>query len=162
MADKTRIILADDHAILRAGLRLLLNSQPDMEVVDEAADGLEAVEKSLKLRPDLLLLDLNMPKMDGLAVIEQLKAQAAEIRILVLTMHDDGSYLQQAIHLGASGYVLKKAVDTELLMGIQAVLRGELYVHSAMTQKLLDNTAPDDGRAHRDDPWHHHMDAEYG
>ncbi|MBW4439391.1 MAG: response regulator transcription factor [Pleurocapsa minor GSE-CHR-MK-17-07R] len=132
-----RILLADDHAILRAGLRLLLSNEPGWEVVDEAENGAEALAKATQLQPDVLLLDINMPQVDGLSVIPALRVAAPATRILVLTMHDDGSYLTQAIQSGAAGYVLKKAVDTELLMAIRAVMRGETYVHSAMMGHLL-------------------------
>lgn len=142
MSDAVRILLVDDHAILRSGLRLLLDSQPDFEVVGEAENGVEAVKQATVLQPDVLLLDLNMPHMDGLAAIKALKEEVPAVRILVLTMHEDANSLQQAIQSGAAGYVLKKAVDTELLLAIRAVLRGEMYIHSAMTQKLfLNNNA---------------------
>lgn len=147
-----RIVLADDHAILRAGLKLLLNSQPTWEVVGEAKNGAEALEITGKLQPDVILLDLNMPEVDGLSVIADIVAAAPQTRILVLTMHDGGSYLQQAIQSGAAGYVLKNAVDTELLMAIEAVLRGEMYVHSAMIQHLL-NASDDAPSAADADPW---------
>lgn len=137
MTEKLRVLLADDHAILRSGLHLLINSQPDMEVVGEASDGAETVTKAKALLPDVILLDINMPGMDGLAALPHLQASAPQSRILILTMHEDVAYLQEAMHAGASGYVLKKAVDTEVLLAIRAVMRGETYVHSAMTQKLL-------------------------
>lgn len=148
----TRILLADDHAILRAGLRLLIDNQPGLSVVGEAGSGAEAIEKAKALQPDVILLDLNMPGMDGLAAIPLLKQEAPESRILVLTMYDDLSYLQEALHAGASGYVLKKAVDSELLLALQTVLRGETYVHSAMTQKLLQKVETKAAPA-KDDPW---------
>jgi two-component system response regulator NreC len=141
MSVSIRILLADDHAILRSGLRLLLDSQADFEVVGEAENGVEAIDKATALQPDIVLMDLNMPQMDGLAAIKTLKEHVPQTRILVLTMHEDASSLQQAIQSGASGYVLKKAVDTELLLAIRAVLRGEMYIHSAMTQKLFMNEA---------------------
>jgi len=135
--DKARILLADDHAILRAGLKLLLDAQPDMEVVGEASNGARALAMAEELRPDLILLDLTMPGLGGLDVLRSLKDIAPGSRVLVLTMHDDRSYLQQALALGAAGYVVKKAVDSELLNAIRAVMRGEKYVHSAMMDKLL-------------------------
>lgn len=152
MSEPVRIIIADDHAILRSGLRLLLNNQPGWQVVDEAENGAQALEQTRRLLPDVVILDLNMPDVDGLSVIGAIKEAAPQTRVLVLTMHDDAGYLQQAIQSGASGYVLKKAVDTELLMAIQAVLRGEFYVHSAMTHYLLQNPA---SRAASEvsDPW---------
>ncbi len=135
--EKTRILLADDHAILRAGLKLLLDAQSDMQVVGEAPNGARALALAEDLQPDLILLDLTMPGLGGLDVLRTLKDIAPDSRVLVLTMHDDRSYLQQALALGAAGYVVKKAVDSELLNAIRAVMRGERYVHSAMLDKLL-------------------------
>jgi len=153
---KTRILLADDHAILRAGLRLLLNAQPDLEVVGEADNGVKVLSLAETLRPDLILLDLTMPGLGGLDVMRALKQVVPESRVLILTMHDDESYLRQALALGAAGYVLKKAVDSELLNAIRAVERGETYVHSAVMNKLLGAEDAQPGRAARDpaaDPW---------
>ena len=118
---KTRILLADDHAILRAGLRLLINGQPDLEVVAEADNGVKVLSLVEETRPDLVLLDLTMPGLGGLDVLRALKQVSPESRVLILTMHDDESYLRQALSLGASGYVLKKAVDSELLNALRAV-----------------------------------------
>lgn len=152
MPDPIRIVIADDHAILRSGLRLLLSNQPDFEVIGEAENGIEAVKRLETLHPDLLLLDLNMPQVTGLEVLEQAKAVSPETRILVLTMHDDGANLRQALAAGAAGYVLKKAVDSELVMAIRAVMRGELFIHSSMTQHLISGSQPETP-AQTDDPW---------
>jgi DNA-binding NarL/FixJ family response regulator len=116
---------------------LLIDHQPDLTVVGEASDGVETIRKAQETRPDVILLDLNMPQMDGLTALPRLKEAVPESRILILTMHDDVNYLRQALEAGASGYVLKKAVDSELLNAIRAVMRGETPVHSAMTQKLF-------------------------
>jgi two-component system, NarL family, response regulator NreC len=134
----TRILLADDHAVLRSGLRLLIDNQPDLMVVGEAGNGADALEQAKELMPDVILLDLNMPGLDGLATLPKLREALPNSRVLILTMHDDVNYLQQALQSGASGYVLKQAVDTELLMAIRAVIRGEKPVHPAMTQKLIE------------------------
>ncbi|MBI1297593.1 response regulator [bacterium] len=150
--DVFRILIADDHAILRSGLRLLIDAQPNLQVIGEAGDGDEALALARELRPDLLLLDLSMPGGDGLGAIPKLRAEVPQVRILVLTMHDDATHLRQALDAGASGYVLKNAVDQELLMAIRAVRRGETYVHSAMTQKLVESlTQPT--TADPADPW---------
>ncbi len=152
MAD-IRIVLADDHAILRTGLRLLLEAQPNMKVVGEAGDGREALALAAQLQPDLVLLDLSMPSLGGLEALPILRKAAPAARILILTMHDDESYLRQALRGGASGYVLKKAVDHELLSAVQAVMRGEVYVHPSMTKALLEDLLPSTSTEASDDPW---------
>lgn len=152
--DKTRILLADDHAILRAGLKLLLDAQPDLTVVGEAQNGMGALKLAEEMHPDIILLDLTMPGMGGLDVLRSLKGISPHSRVLVLTMHDDEGYLRQALALGAAGYVLKKAVDSELLNAIRAVMRGETYVHSAMMDKLLNLDAAGSQPANAsENPW---------
>lgn len=160
MTEPMRILIADDHAILRSGLRLLIEAHPELVVVGEAGTGEETLRQARALRPDLILLDINMPELDGLAVIPDLRRELPESRILILTMHEDVAYLRQALEGGASGYVLKKAVDQELLMAIRAVRRGETYVHSAMTQKLMESyTAPP--ARDESDPWTALSEREY-
>jgi DNA-binding NarL/FixJ family response regulator len=139
MTQTTRVLLADDHAVLRSGLRLLLDGQPNIEVIGEAANGSEALALALDTTPDVILLDLTMPQLGGLDVLPLLRQKLPECRILILTMHDDESYLRQALQKGASGYVLKKAADVELISAIQAVMRGDVYVHPSMTRALLDD-----------------------
>jgi len=137
MSDKIRLLLADDHAILRSGLRLLLSEQPDMEVVGEAADGEEAIEKTRELNPDILLLDITMPGVGGLEVLERIKKECPQVRVVVLTMHADESYMERVMASGGSGYVLKKAADTELITAIRAVHQGGVYLHPSMTRALV-------------------------
>lgn len=149
----TNILLADDHAVLRSGLKLLLESQPDFQVVGEAASGLEALSLTEKLQPDLLLLDLSMPGLGGLDALPALRKIAPQTRILILTMHDDPQYLRTALKNGASGYVLKKAADAELISAIHAVLRGEMYVHPSMTRVLLEDMLLS-AEAAAPDAWH--------
>jgi two-component system response regulator NreC len=157
----TRILLADDHAVLRSGLRLLIDSQPDFTVVGEAGDGAEALVKARELKPDLIVLDLNMPGLDGLGALPLLRKENPETRVLILTMHDEGNYLQEALRAGAAGYVLKRAADAELLMAIRAVMRGETYVHSAMTGKLLQNVMPEAALHAQNNPWKTLSDREH-
>ncbi len=133
-----RLILVDDHAVLRSGLKLLLQSHEDVVVVGEAAEALEALNLAQELQPDVILLDLTMPGMGGLDALGSLRAVAPESRVLILTMHDDDSYLRRALRAGAAGYILKKAADVELLSAVRAVARGEVFVHSSMTRALLD------------------------
>jgi two-component system, NarL family, response regulator NreC len=135
--DKIRLLLADDHAVLRSGLRMLLDAQPDMEVVGEAADGGEAVRTALESRPDVVLMDVAMTGESGLEATRRIKQRAPEIRILVLSMYDDESYLRRALEAGASGYALKRAADTDLLSAIRAVARDEMYLHPALTRVLV-------------------------
>lgn len=138
-----RVLLADDHAVLRTGLRLLLAGQNEFEVVAEASTGSEALSLAEKFQPDLILLDLSMPGLGGLAVLPTLRKLVPSAQVLILTMHDDPQYLRQALKHGASGYVLKKAADAELVSAIRAVLRGEMYVHPSMTRILLEDILPD-------------------
>lgn len=142
MEQSITIILADDHTVLRAGLRLLLDTQPDMQVIGEASDGLEVIRLAEKLTPNLIILDLTMAGLGGMEALPLLRKAAPAARILILTMHDDESYLRQTLRDGASGYVLKKAADSELLSAIRAVMRGEVYVHPAMTKALLSDIIP--------------------
>ena len=138
MVEKIRVFLADDHAVLRTGLKMFINSQPDMACVGEAGDGESTLNRLRQIRPDLLLLDLSMPGLGGLDVLPEIRRQAPETRVLVLTMHTEEDYLHQALSQGAAGYVLKQAVDQELLNAIRATMRGEVYIHPAMTRALLD------------------------
>ncbi len=134
---RIRLLLADDHVVLRAGLKALFNAQPDIEVVAEAADGEEAVRKSREVAPDIVLMDITMPKLSGLEATRQIKSQNPEIKVLALTVHEDESYLHQMLHAGASGYVPKKAADTELMDAIRATYRGEHFIHPSMTAGLV-------------------------
>ena len=134
---RIRVLLADDHTVMRSGLRLLIDNQPDMEVVGEAGDGLQAVDQAASLQPDVVVLDLTMPLMDGLACLRHIRARAPQSRVLVLTMHADEQYLRDALSRGASGYVVKQAADQEMLSAIRAVMRGEVYIHPSMTKALL-------------------------
>jgi DNA-binding NarL/FixJ family response regulator len=121
----TRILIADDHAIVRSGLRLLLDRQADMEVVAEAGDGVEAVERTLAERPDLAILDVGMPRLTGLQATRKIRAHAPGIAVLVLSMHDDERYLIEALEAGAGAYVLKREADQELVAAARAVVAGE-------------------------------------
>jgi DNA-binding NarL/FixJ family response regulator len=150
---ETRILLADDHAVLRSGLRLLLEAEPDLKVVGEAGNGHEALALAQSLQPDLIVLDLTMPGLGGLEALPLLRTAAPAARILVLTMHDDEGYLRQALRGGASGYILKRAADVELLSAVRTVLRGEVYVHPSLTKFLVgDWVAPSPANA-ASDPW---------
>ena len=125
---KIRVLLADDHAILRAGLRMLLAAQPDMTVVAEAADGEEAVRRALATRPDVAVIDLTMPGLSGVETLGRLRREVPATRLLVLTMHDDPGYARVALAAGASGHVVKDAESAELLTAIRTVHRGRTFV----------------------------------
>jgi len=132
-----RILIADDHGIVRGGLRLLIDRQPDMEVVAEAEDGVDAFEKALAERPDLCVLDVSMPRMTGLQATHEIKQQSPDTQVLILSMHDDQRYLFEALRAGASGYVLKAAADQDLVNAVRAASRGEPFLTSSAQQALI-------------------------
>ncbi len=153
MSSLVRVLLADDHAVLRSGLRLLLTNQNEYDVVGEASTGTETLELAVQFQPDLILLDLSMPALGGLEALPTLRKLVPSARILILTMHDDPQYLRQALKHGASGYVLKKAADAELLSAMRSVLRGEVYVHPSMTRILLEDMLPNSQGSKTENAW---------
>jgi two-component system, NarL family, response regulator NreC len=132
-----RILIADDHTIVRSGVRLLLEAEPDIEVVGEALDGKQAVELVSSLHPDVVLMDIAMPGMDGLEATRQIKSQFPHIQILVLTMHRSDEYFFEILEAGASGYLLKGADTSDLVKAVRFVHRGEVFLYPTMAQKLL-------------------------
>jgi two-component system, NarL family, response regulator NreC len=136
-APKIRVMIADDHAILRAGLRMLVNAQADMEVVAEASDGEKAVQTARETRPDIVLLDLTMPRVGGMKALQQMAQVCGESRVVILTMHDDPAYLRSALAAGAAGYLLKRAVDAELIAAIRAVHLGGIFVDPRLANVLV-------------------------
>lgn len=132
-----RTLIVDDHGLLRAALRTILGAESDIDVVDEARNGKEALQLAERYRPDVVLLDLSMPDLSGVEVARQLTTILPEAKILILTVHKDNGLLREAIRAGANGYILKQAVESELIEAIHAVWRGDLYVHPTMTQALL-------------------------
>jgi DNA-binding NarL/FixJ family response regulator len=133
----TRILVADDHGIVRAGIRLLLERQPDLQVVAEAGDGVEAVEKALATRPNLCILDVGMPRLTGLQAARAIRSHIPDARVLMLSMYDDERYLFEALKAGASGYVLKREADQDLVGAVRAVGRGEAFLTNAAERSII-------------------------
>jgi len=136
-----RVVIADDHAIVRTGLRALIKSEPAMELIGEAAGGYEAIELVERTMPDVLVLDLSMPDLDGIAVTKKIRARFPDLHILILTLHEDEALLKAALKAGAGGYILKRAAETELISAINIILRGDLYIDPSMIRTLLDENA---------------------
>jgi DNA-binding NarL/FixJ family response regulator len=151
---KTRILLADDHEVVRYGLRMVLDAQPDLEVVAEASDGAEAVGVAVTESIDLAILDISMPRMTGLHAAHELKRHRPDIRVLILSMHENERYLYEALRVGASGYVVKTVADCELVEACRAAMRGEQFLYpggmSALIREYL-HRARNDQRL-REDP----------
>lgn len=132
-----RILLVDDHPIFRAGLRALLESQPDVRVIGEAGDGAEAIARANELRPDIILLDISMPDVDGLEALRRMQVDHVPGKALVLTMHAENEYLFQVLESGGYGYVLKQGVDTDLFTAIRTVAAGDIFLYPSATALLL-------------------------
>lgn len=139
MTAKLRILLADDHETVREGLRMILNAQPDMQVVATVGDGREAVAEAERIVPDVVIMDISMPGLNGLAATTQLMERCPSARVLTLTRHADSSYLQQLMRAGAAGYVLKQSRPAELLHAIRAVASGSKYLDASMTAPVLNS-----------------------
>lgn len=135
---KISIIIADDHAVLRSGLKALLNCTPQFEVIGEAGNGLEAIQLVEACRPDILILDLAMPDMNGVDCIKEIRSRGLPCPILVLTMYDDEEFIQEVMRAGANGYVLKKSADTELMEAILRIHAGKKYLNESVSQTLID------------------------
>jgi DNA-binding NarL/FixJ family response regulator len=145
--ERIRVLLADDHAILRDGIRALLTDHPDIVVIGEAEDGHWAVHLAHELHPDVVLMDIGMPRLNGLEATRQIKHDCPEVAVLILTMHDNEEYLRQVLAAGASGYVLKRAAASELVTAIRAVHRGEAALSPAVARMLIeDYLKSEDGR----------------
>ncbi len=134
---KTRILIADDHALVREGVAALLQLQDDMEVVGEACDGREALRLTAKLQPDIVLMDIAMPGLGGLEATTEIRKTMPETRILVLSQYDDREYISRLLKAGVSGYILKHAVGTDLVSAIRAVARGEFYLYSGIASSVV-------------------------
>lgn len=136
---KIRILLADDHKLMRSGLRLLIEQQPDLTVVGEAADGREAVALAKSLRPDVAVMDISMPNLNGIEAAHQITQSHAELAVIVLSMHPDESYVLRALKAGAKGYLLKDSAESDLITAVRAVARGKSFFSPAVSKVLLDD-----------------------
>ena len=136
---RIRVLLADDHTIVRQGVRLCLETMGDIDVVAEAEDGQTAVQLALQLRPDVAVVDLTMPRLNGVEVIRQIKRDAPEVEVVVLSVHDSEAYVVQALRAGAAGYVLKRNAATELAAAIRAARDGQAYLHPSIARRVIDD-----------------------
>ena len=136
-ATKVKILIADDHAIVREGIRMILEAQPDFEVVGEAEDGDEAVRLARKLAPEVVVMDISMPKLNGVEATQAIREGLPGVHVLILTMHEEQSYLFQLLRLGAAGYVLKRAAATDLVEAVRATHRGETFLYPAVAQSIV-------------------------
>lgn len=136
-SETIKVLICDDHAILRSGLRMLLNAEPDMTVVGEATDGIEAVELAGSLEPDLVLMDIAMPGMSGIEATEAIRRQHPQVKVLILTMHENEEYLFRTIRAGGGGYVLKKAADSELIEAIHQVMQGDAFLGPRVSAQIV-------------------------
>ncbi len=136
---KMRILIADDHAIVREGLRTMLEAQPDIEIVGEATDGEEAVNKTKEVQPDIVLMDITMPGMNGLEATRQIRQLDPDVRILVLTMHEGDEYFFKILEDGASGYFVKGGSSSELISALRVVWNGDMFIYPTMTKKLIND-----------------------
>ncbi|MEP6922957.1 MAG: response regulator transcription factor [Pyrinomonadaceae bacterium] len=134
---KTRILIADDHETVREGLKAIVNSQTDMEVIGEAGNGISAVNLAQELQPDVIVMDISMPEMNGLKATAKIKKLCPQVKVLTLSRHTDGGYLQELLRAGASGYILKQSAASELIHALRAVIAGGKYIDPTIAEKVL-------------------------
>ncbi|MBT3315629.1 MAG: response regulator transcription factor [Anaerolineae bacterium] len=139
MTKPIRIMLVDDHDVVRFGLKSFLDTQEGLDVVAEAANGIEAIKRALEVKPDVILMDITMPEMDGMEATRQLKTQCPDCLVLALTVHEDKEYFIQMLGAGASGYITKQAASDELVMAIETVAKGHVYLQPALARWLLED-----------------------
>jgi DNA-binding NarL/FixJ family response regulator len=148
----THILVADDHAIVRRGLKLVIEREPDLEVVAEAADGAEAVERALRDDVQLAILDVSMPRLTGLQAVRELARRKPELRLLILSMYDNEQFLFEALKAGASGYVLKSGADQDIVEACRAAMRGDTFLYPSAVSALVRDHVERDGEQHSFDP----------
>lgn len=140
MSAPIRVIIVDDHAIVRSGVQMLLNGQPDIQVIDQAGNGNEAIEKTKSHQPDVVIMDISMPPgKSGLEATAEIKKAFPHVNVLILTMHDEPKYLFDVLKIGASGYILKNALDTELLSAVRATAAGQVYLYPTAAKHLVED-----------------------
>ena len=142
---KIKLVLADDHAVVRSGLRMLLQAQPDIEIVGEAESGKEALAQVLRLQPNVILMDIQMPGMNGIEATRQIKEAGEDTAVLALTMHEDDQYFFEMLQAGASGYLPKRAAPDELVHAIRTVSRGEVFLYPSLATRLVQSYLGGDG-----------------
>jgi len=147
-----RILIVDDHGVLRAGLRAILGEETNYQVVGEASTSDEAVRAAVSLKPNIVLLDLSIPGIGGIEVTRQLREKLPDTRVVILTVHEDAALLRASLEAGASAYVVKRALESELLSAIQAAVNGDVYVHPSMTRILLEERRAAEAPPRRSNP----------
>lgn len=159
---KKRVLIADDHALVREGIAAFLKLCDDIEVVGEASDGIEAIEKTNKLHPDIIIMDINMPKLGGLEATIEIKKTHPDIKVLVLTQYEDREYISRFLKAGVSGYLLKKAVGSDLVAALKAIIRGDLYLYSSVASEVVKGYLHGDSKLNIDttDPYEKLTDRE--
>ncbi len=157
---KTRIIIADDHALMREGIIAFLKYHDDIEIVGEASNGLEAIEKAEKLKPDVVIMDISMPELGGIEATLEIKKRMPDAKILILTQYADKEYVSRLLKAGVSGYILKQAVGTDLISAIRAVAKGESYLYSSIASKVISDYLGKSSELSVEDPYEKLTDRE--
>ena len=160
MSNKTRILIVDDHALMREGIMAFLKFHDDLEIVGEASNGLEAIEKAEKLRPDVILMDISMPELGGIEATVEIKKRLPDTKILILTQYSDKEYVSRLLKAGVSGYILKQAVGTDLISAIKAVAKGESYLYSSIASKVISGYLGKSAEISVEDPYEKLTDRE--
>jgi len=157
---KKKVLIADDHALVREGIAAFLRLCDDVEVIAEASDGIEAIEKSNKYRPDIIIMDINMPKLGGLEATIEIRKSHPDAKILVLTQYEDREYISRFLKAGVSGYLLKKAVGSDLITALKTIIRGELYLYSSIASEVVAGYLHGEKRVNVESPYEKLSDRE--